>query len=89
MSDKQTDSLFKIEDIYMLSGALSGLIMIFYLAIDQETDLRTSQAFRIVSDKSFELAQQCEELFKRYQEYARSLKENDRYINQGDATIAP
>ena len=76
MSNKTTEFLFTLEEISRLADSLSGLILVFELAVEQEMDSSRGRAFYIRSDKGIELAQQCKALFHSYENYINDTKQS-------------
>lgn len=66
-----------LEEILAEAKRLSGLIMVFQLAVDQDSNPKTASAFEIVVDKGFDLCKKCESLFNIYQEHSGQLRNCD------------
>lgn len=66
-----------LEEILAEARRLSGLIMVFQLTVDQDSNPKTASAFEIVVDKGFDLYKKCESLFNIYQEHSSQLRNGD------------
>lgn len=74
-NDNVLSQLFHdIEKVLEQTRRLSGLIMVFQLAVDQDGNQSTINGFEILVEKGCELCEQCETLFRSYQENSKQLR---------------
>ncbi|MDE6148776.1 MAG: hypothetical protein K2F81_01600 [Ruminococcus sp.] len=72
-----TQMFHSLEEISENARRLSGLIMVFQLAVDQDASQKTANGFEIVVEKGFDLSKQCESLFNSYLEHSSQLRNSD------------